>query len=1287
MKKINRLLSFLLAFVVVITTFSSDLTTAHVFATEKEAVVESGDKIATVEKEMVETPVVEETVKELTDAAADETTTEDEEEKEEASETAIDAEESETEEVEEAVTEPVDEKETSEIESEYELEFNQNVTVGDVKVSLYAAKEVLPDDAKLDVQVVSLSDSEQDKVEGQIETAINAGTDENEEIKVKEAINFDINIYADSMKSEENPEGKVQPKDGTVKVTFENISEAIESVTDSDTGLAVFHVEDDLSKVTEEAKLENTTSDEISFDAEHFSIYTVVLIENHRYSQDNYYGIPVKLVNDKGADIGNDSWDAFYLSKDYFGNYFKYSYTLAPDLDGYIYDHSEIDGKTFDYFYVVEGKIQTHKSGSRSDEFIATVSANSVIKFVYKEKPVSTRDHLDLGFTDKKEYESYVKNAKVYAIVNGKKMAMTAEGLDSDIQSYEYRLWLGNYKNSDRYGRNYCGLDEVKAEDNITFVVEYQPKDQKKVVYMKESSTEINKEASDRCIQKHAYRQNIFGFDYLFSFHEDFSIRGDVTYFSNDGRNLSFADEVTANNKNTVEYHIKDEKATTMVKDGDYYKFLGWTTVENGTTADPDYAPGNIISVKDGDYIKLYAVWEKCTLVFVSKGGSEVPSQTVNVGSTPEKPAIPTYEGYKFVDWYTDEDYTETFDFGVPLLDDTTVYAKWVADESETVAVAVYATDGTNSKGADGQVHVNEQLRGVLGLEYVQKDGYYPVGVVRLPKAMFEGNSPYIILEANLSEVQAAIEDIDTSISVLKHNNKNTVKSYLKYVQFDSSYGAGKYKTAMFDWHEPEFDGSIVNPDGGNFEYHLDLRFDTELVTYIGKSFLDGQLNDDISGELIQQGYLKNQKVVHPDMTEYEKLDYMFEGLYSDAECQTKIADELKVTEPTTIYARYVKTSVPVLNINIEAVEGGVDTKLPYNGDVQFDKVNIKIIVTADETAVNTDDSRNTETSQNPDSIAADDETSSDNEGNSSEGTWKKILEELWKHIFGLNALVVNAEEGTVTRTGEYITTDHKYEVAVEVKPGEGKNVNEDGYGSIVKSIVVKDNGKELRPDEYSINLKEGDVVSKLYITPQPVSVVAPSGLSKVVGGTDPEFKSTVSAEFSGNITKEQATTMLKEAADLVTKEGLDDAQRESGEAVGAYVVKAHGYSEKTTEKEIYGNFVLTFVPGEFKITAAPTPTPTPSSDDNNRNDDSSTSTTTSDDSTPTVATLAAAPAPAVLGAVRPVEGTGDAPAVLGARRAGTSDTSIVGSIITIIVAAGIAFAMVFMKRKNKEDK
>nr|MCR4637445.1 hypothetical protein [Butyrivibrio sp.] len=161
----------------------------------------------------------------------------------------------------EAVTEP-----------QYEYEFKDSTEVDNVKISLYAAKDVLPDDTTFVVTRVY------PEVAEMIEEDLSNQAGEDTQVEVQETISFDITLYAKSMITEENPEGVVQPKDdGTVKVTFEELSAVSENVSDSDTGIAVYHVEDDLSDVNCETKVENTTSDDVTFDAEHFSKYSVAI--------------------------------------------------------------------------------------------------------------------------------------------------------------------------------------------------------------------------------------------------------------------------------------------------------------------------------------------------------------------------------------------------------------------------------------------------------------------------------------------------------------------------------------------------------------------------------------------------------------------------------------------------------------------------------------------------------------------------------------------------------------------------------------------------------------------------------------------------------------------------------------------------------------------------------------------------------------------------------------------------------------------------------------------------
>jgi hypothetical protein len=149
----------------------------------------------------------------------------------------------------------------------YTLEFKESKTVNGIKVSLWAAEGVIPDDAVLDVQPLSASEEQQvtDLIDEQTGDAV----------AVEKTISFDINIYAPSLKSEDNEDGKVQPKDdGTVQITFENVSEA----SDDDYSLDVYHVSDSISYATEiEGVKVNSEDETVAFGVEHFSTYSIVV--------------------------------------------------------------------------------------------------------------------------------------------------------------------------------------------------------------------------------------------------------------------------------------------------------------------------------------------------------------------------------------------------------------------------------------------------------------------------------------------------------------------------------------------------------------------------------------------------------------------------------------------------------------------------------------------------------------------------------------------------------------------------------------------------------------------------------------------------------------------------------------------------------------------------------------------------------------------------------------------------------------------------------------------------
>lgn len=82
--------------------------------------------------------------------------------------------------------------------------------------------------------------------------------------------------------------------------------------------------------------------------------------------------------------------------------------------------------------------------------------------------------------------------------------------------------------------------------------------------------------------------------------------------------------------------------------------------------------------------LKLVAKWDinQYTVKFVSDHGS-FADQTIEYGKLIDtgKLTIPEVEGYTFDGWYADAAHTTEFDFTQPITGDTTVYAKWTAND------------------------------------------------------------------------------------------------------------------------------------------------------------------------------------------------------------------------------------------------------------------------------------------------------------------------------------------------------------------------------------------------------------------------------------------------------------------------------------------------------------------------------------------------------------------------------------------------------------------------------
>ena len=110
------------------------------------------------------------------------------------------------------------------------------------------------------------------------------------------------------------------------------------------------------------------------------------------------------------------------------------------------------------------------------------------------------------------------------------------------------------------------------------------------------------------------------------------------------------------------------------------------------------YAEGLEITYDISDYPMDL---EKVTVTFNTDGGSAVAAQEVYVGAKATQPDDPTKEESTFAGWFADSGKTVEFDFNAPIMEATTVYAKWsVAGGGKSATAGIDDTSKVTAKTA-----------------------------------------------------------------------------------------------------------------------------------------------------------------------------------------------------------------------------------------------------------------------------------------------------------------------------------------------------------------------------------------------------------------------------------------------------------------------------------------------------------------------------------------------------------------------------------------------------------
>ena len=134
-------------------------------------------------------------------------------------------------------------------------------------------------------------------------------------------------------------------------------------------------------------------------------------------------------------------------------------------------------------------------------------------------------------------------------------------------------------------------------------------------------------------------------------------------YFSLEGNNVDGVNK-------SGEYTVKDNVIT-----------LDFLRDKDGT-ATATIKNSNELSVMLNGIPTTFRKKVNFTVSFINPDGTVIYTESVLNGKTVAKPSAPTRENYDFGGWYSDAGCTAEFNFGNPITKSTTIYAKWIPNQS-----------------------------------------------------------------------------------------------------------------------------------------------------------------------------------------------------------------------------------------------------------------------------------------------------------------------------------------------------------------------------------------------------------------------------------------------------------------------------------------------------------------------------------------------------------------------------------------------------------------------------
>lgn len=358
-----------------------------------------------------------------------------------------------------------------------------------------------------------------------------------------------------------------------------------------------------------------------------------------------------------------------------------------------------------------------------------------------------------------------------------------------------------------------------------------------------------------------------------------------VTFDANGGH---FADEKEKSEEKVSYSQTATKPSTDPTREN--YEFSYWYQLSN-SDKEFDFSGTPI----KGDII-LFAKWvqKKATVIFNSRGGSSVASQTVDIGGKATKPETdPARTGYNFTQWCSNFAATIAFNFETPITADTTIYAAW---ERITAVSVTFDTDGGSS---------------------VEAQNIEPGNKIVKPD---NPTKQYYSFGGWFSDEECTTEfDFNTEITVAITLYAKWVRSYYK-VTFDSKGGSDIEEQTVYNG------GTVTVPETppakegytfafwctdsaatNQFNFETLITADTTLYARWVLNVYTVQFNSNGGSGIQNQSVNHGELVVFPLMP--VKENYSFNMWCTDKTLEVEFSFSTPITSDRTLYARWFGSS------------------------------------------------------------------------------------------------------------------------------------------------------------------------------------------------------------------------------------------------------------------------------------------------------------------------------------------------------------------------------------------